>query len=63
VTWRGGSKQLSRKRATAALSQLLCSCTAERLAEFTAAGLAATHNVTVDKADEMLSRARQGRLV
>jgi hypothetical protein len=53
--------KLSSKRATAALQQLLCGCTVERLAGFTAAGLAATHNVKLAEAERMLDAARRGR--
>jgi hypothetical protein len=60
----GGNRrtsQLSSKRAAAALAQLLSGCTSERLASFTAAGLAATHNVPLSRAEAMLAAARQGR--
>jgi hypothetical protein len=58
-----GTKQLSSKRATGALVNLLTGCTAERLAGFTAASLAASYNVTPEKAAELLNRARQGRML
>jgi hypothetical protein len=56
-----GSKQISQKRATAALSILLYGCTAERLAGFTAAGLAGSYNVPLATAEQMLSAARKVR--
>jgi hypothetical protein len=62
----GGNRrtsQLSSKRAAAVLAQLLSGCTSERLASFTAAGLAGSYNVPVAKAEVMLAAARQGRLV
>ena len=56
-----GTKNVSRKRARAALSMLLAGCTNERLAGFTAAGLAASYNVSPAKAEEMLAAARKAR--
>lgn len=56
-----GSKHLSRKSATAALTQLLYYCTDERLQSFTAASLAATHNVDQATAGQMLEAARRAR--
>jgi hypothetical protein len=53
--------KLSRPRATAALSMLLSGCTIERLAGFTAAGLAASYNVPAATAERMLVAARRGR--
>jgi hypothetical protein len=63
----GGAKRsypnarLSAKRATAALTNLLYGCTAERLAGFTAAGLAKSWNVSVATAERMLVAARSER--
>jgi hypothetical protein len=57
-----GSRQISAKRAAAALQQLLYGCTDERLAGFTAAGLAGSYNVPVETAERMLSGARLARL-
>lgn len=54
---------ISSKRAAASLAMLLAGCTAERLAGFTAAALSAAYNAPPAKAEEMLARARQGRLV
>jgi hypothetical protein len=54
---------ISKKSAASALTQLLCGCTPERLAGFTAASLAGSYNVPIDKAEALLARARQGRLV
>jgi hypothetical protein len=54
---------ISGKKAHAALTMLLTGCTEERLREFTADSLAASYNVPHAKAEEMLARARQGRLV
>jgi hypothetical protein len=56
------TSHLSQRRAAAALSMLLSGCTAERLAGFTAAGLASTHNVKLGEAERMLDAARRGRL-
>lgn len=53
--------KLSRPRATAALTNLLYGCTAERLAGFTAAGLSNSYNVPVARAERMLGDARRGR--
>jgi hypothetical protein len=53
--------RLSAKRATGALTSLLYGCTAERLAGFTAAGLAKSWNVSVDVAERMLVAARLER--
>jgi hypothetical protein len=58
-----GSKNLSHKKAAAALTALLAGCRRERLAEFTAAGLSASYNVPLGIAEEMLARARQGHLL
>jgi hypothetical protein len=57
------TSQLSGNKAKAALAQLLAGCTKERLAGFTAASLSASYNVPHDKAEELLARARQGRLL
>jgi hypothetical protein len=57
------TSQLSSKRAKAALQQLLCACRDDRLAGFTAAGLAGSYNVPIAEAERMLAQARQGRLV
>lgn len=54
---------LSQKRAAAALTMLLTGCKPEQLSSFTAAGLSASYNVSVDTAEKMLARARQGRLI
>jgi hypothetical protein len=56
-----GTKNITQKRARAALSQLLYGCTAERLAGFTAAGLAGSYNVPLATAEQMLSAARKVR--
>jgi hypothetical protein len=58
-----GTKQISAKRAAAALQQLLYGCTDERLAGFTAAGLAGSYRVTVETAERMLCGARAARRV
>lgn len=42
---------------------LLTGCTKERLASFTPAALAASYNVPITTAEQMLSRARQGNLL
>jgi hypothetical protein len=55
--------QISKANATAALTRLLYGCTPERLAGFTAQYLAASYAVPLDKAEQMLSAARQGRLL
>lgn len=60
---RGGTKVISQKRAQVALTQLLTGCRPERLAEFTGAGLAASYNVPVAVAEDLLAKARQGWLV
>jgi hypothetical protein len=57
------TSSLSSKRAKAALQQLLTGCREERLAGFTAAGLASSYNVPVAEAEKMLARARQGRML
>jgi hypothetical protein len=54
---------ISKRNATVALTMLLTGCTKERLAGFTAEGLAASYNVPAAKAEELLDRARQGRLL
>lgn len=54
---------ISKKCATSALASLLHGCTDERLASFTGAGLASSYNVPLDRAQEMLAQARQGRLL
>jgi hypothetical protein len=59
---RWGTKQLSRKRAESAVVMLLTGCKPERLAGFTPASLAASYNITIERAEELLTRARQGRL-
>lgn len=58
-----GSKTLSQKRAVTALTQLLCGCRREKLAEFTAQGLASSYNVPLATAEAMLARAQQGRML
>jgi hypothetical protein len=54
---------ISKASAAAALTRLLCGCTHERLASFTAKSLALSYDVSVEKAEQMLARARQGRLL
>lgn len=56
-----GSANLSRKKAELALSGLLYGCTEERLAGFTAQGLAASYNVPLPRAQVMLDEARRRR--
>lgn len=58
-----GSKSISQTRAATALTQLLCGCTPERLASFTAAGLAGSYNVPLPQVEAMLAKARQGTLL
>jgi hypothetical protein len=58
-----GTKQLSQKRAASALASLLTGCTEERLASFTASGLASAYNVPLPRVETMLASARQGRLL
>lgn len=58
-----GSKQISSKRAATALQTLLIGCTKEKLASFTAVGLAGSYNVTVAQAEQLLAKAKQGRLL
>jgi hypothetical protein len=55
--------RISGKCAKMALTSLLYGCTLERLASFTAQGLAASYRVPIAEAERMLSRAREGRLV
>lgn len=57
-----GTRQLSQKRAAAALTQLLYGCAPERLAGFTAQGLAGSYNVTLATAETMLAAARRERV-
>jgi hypothetical protein len=57
------TRTISKKRSAAALTMLLTGCTPERLASFTGASLAQAYNVTPQKAEDMLAKARQGRLV
>lgn len=52
---------LSRKKAELALTGLLYGCTDERLAGFTADGLAASYNVPVERTKVLLDGARLGR--
>lgn len=54
---------VSKKCAATALVSLLHGCTDERLASFTAASLAASYNVPLERAAEMLAAARQGRML
>ena len=56
-----GTKQITQKRAAAALTQLLYGCTDERLAGFTAQGLAGSYNVPLATAEQMLTAARRTR--
>ena len=60
---RRGPNTISKKNAGASLAGLLYGCTDERLAGFTAAGLAATHNVPMREVEAMLARAREVRRV
>lgn len=46
-----------------ALTGLLYGCTDERLASFTASGLASAYNVPLARVEAMLASARQGRLL
>jgi hypothetical protein len=55
------AQHISRKSAVSSLTRLLAFCTLERLAGFTAAGLAAMFNVSREVAGEMLERARARR--
>jgi hypothetical protein len=59
----GRTAQITQAKAATALTCLLYGCTKERLAGFTAQGLSGSYNVPVAKAEEMLARARQGRLL
>ena len=59
----GGTRQLSQRRAVAALTALLCGCKPEKLAEFTAGGLARAYNVPLPRCEELLARARQRGLL
>lgn len=54
---------ISQKRAQTALISLLHGCTDERLASFTAASLSGSYNVPVERAEQLLAQARQGRLL
>lgn len=54
-------QSLSRKKAEQALSALLYGCTDERLRGFTAQGLAASYNVLLPKAEQMLAEAKRRR--
>ena len=56
-----GTKALSKPKATAALTQLLYGCTLDKLASFTAEGLAASYNVPLATAERMLREARGRR--
>lgn len=53
--------QMSQRKAVAAVASLLSGCTAERLAAMSAASLAGSYNVPLDKAEEMLAAARKVR--
>lgn len=54
---------VSQKRAEAALIMLLTGCRRDRLANFTADGLAKSYNVSFATAERMLNAARQGTLL
>jgi hypothetical protein len=60
---RRGSSQLSKPKAESALTMLLTGCTKERLASFTAQGLAGSYNVPLATAERLLMSARQGWLL
>lgn len=53
--------RISKKRADAALVNLLYGATVERLLGFTAASLASSYNVSLATAEKRLSDARKGR--
>jgi hypothetical protein len=55
--------RISGKCAKQALVSLLYGCTPERLASFTAQGLAASYRVPIAEAERMLAKARQGRMI
>lgn len=52
---------LSARKAETALTALLYGCTAERLAGFSGAGLAASYNVPLPRAEAMLAEAKRRR--
>lgn len=54
---------ISQTRAKAALAMLLAACSRDKLASFTAAGLAGSYNVPIADAEKMLARARQGAML
>jgi hypothetical protein len=53
--------RISRRSADMQLTLLLTGCTAERLAGFTAASLAASYRVPLAVAEKKLAAAREGR--
>lgn len=63
MSFRHRKPNITQKSAVTALFSLLHGCTDERLASFTAASLAGSYNVSLDRAAEMLAAARQGRLL
>lgn len=63
MTARSYPSRISAKQAKQALTQLLYGCTPERLAGFTAQGLAASWNVPITEVAEQLERAKKARLV
>jgi hypothetical protein len=54
--------RISKRSADMQLTLLLTGCTAERLAGFTAAALAASYRVPLAIAEKKLTAAREGRL-
>jgi len=61
MTSRSYPSTISAKRAKQALCQLLYGCTPERLAGFTAEGLAASYRVPIGEVAGLLQRAKKGR--
>lgn len=61
MTRRYPKASLSAKQAEGALTHLLFFCTDERLAGFTAAGLARAYNVPLLRVEAMLAEARGRR--
>jgi hypothetical protein len=61
MTSRSYPSTISAKRARAALVMLLTGCTKERLASFTAEGLAASYRVPIGEVAGLLQRAKKGR--
>ena len=61
MTTRSYPSRISAKQAKQGLTQLLYGCTEERLAGFTAQGLAASWRVPIAEVEDLLKRARAGR--